>query len=276
MSNYPIKHYRFSGHALGVAALFNQLDEEENLNHVIPTLGSSVLAPTGGYAQASAKDYAYIVEKPRKRTLLSVRKVETAAHGRDFGKRFETEVEADIENLAVVEKLNIGYIRLHFLSTFDSEAKSKTPVVTTKGSRIEGLQLGKVKATVVLDEEPLLYCGDSEQLAGFYKKQTDDYRKKHGWRFDLDSDPEGRCECCRRHKFSLVREIQLSGPEPEKQQISVDGYTIHWKGFGRIVLGEVHIKGNDRRIALVRLAMGCDAGGPGTAGGGQSNGHSSG
>ena len=273
MSNYPSKYFRFSGHALGVAARFTQLDEMENLNHVIPTLGSSVLAPTGGDAQASVKNYAYTVDQPRKRTLLSVRKVETAAHGRDLGVRFETEVEADIEDLRVVEKLNIGYIRLHFLSARGAGPDDAVSAVSTKGSRIEGLQMGNVKAEVILDEEPLLSCGSADQLAEFYNKQKDDYRKANSWRFALDPAAEGKCKCCREHKFSLVREIRLSGPEPEKQKISVDGYTIHWKGFGRIVLGEVHVKGNERRVALVRLAMGCDAGGPGTAGGGASNGH---
>ena len=272
MSNYPSKYFRFSGHALGVAARFTQLDEMENLNHVIPTLGSSVLAPTGGDAQASVKDYAYTVDKPRKRTLLSVRKVETATHGRDLGKRFETEVEADVEELRLVEKLNIGYIHLHFLSKFDSEAENPVSVVTTKGSRIEGLQMGQVKAEVILDEEPLLFSGNSEQLAEFYNKQKDDYRAKNGWRFALDPAAEGKCKCCREHKFSLVREIHLSGPERDLRSITVDGYTIHWKGFGKIILGEVHVKSNDRRIALVRLAMGSDAGGSGTIGSGQSNG----
>jgi hypothetical protein len=272
MSNYPSKYFRFSGHSLGAAALFHQLDEVHNLNHTIPTLGSSVLAPTGGDAQASVKNYAYTVDQPRKRTLLSVRKVETAAHGRDLGVRFETEVEADIEDLRVVEKLNIGYIRLHFLSARGAGPDDAVSAVSTKGSRIEGLQMGNVKAEVILDEEPLLSCGSADQLAEFYNKQKDDYRKANSWRFALDPAPVSTAGHCREHKFSLVREIRLSGPEPEKQKISVDGYTIHWKGFGKIVLGEVHIKSNDRRVTLVRLAMGCDAGGHGTAGGGQSNG----
>jgi|SRR5208283_2106640 len=272
MSNYPSRYFRFSGHSLGVAALFHQLDEEHNLNHVIPTLGASVLAVTGGVAQATVKNYAYTVDHPRKRTLLSVRKVETAAHGRDLGGHYETEVEADIEDLRVVDKLNIGYIRLHFLSARPNEGDDAVSAISTKGSRIEGLQMGNVKAEVILDEEPLLSCGNADQLAEFYNKQTDDYRKANGWRFALEPASEGKCKCCREHKFSLVREIRLSGPEPEKQKISVDGYTIHWKGFGKIVLGEVHVKCHDRRISLVRLAMGCDAGGHGTAGGGQSNG----
>lgn len=267
------KDYLFSGHALGVAAQFHRLDEAQNLNHVIPTLGASVLAPTGGHSRSRVIHYAYTVDQPRKRTLLSVRKIKTAVSGRDLGNRFETEVEADVEAVHVVEKLHIGAIRLHFLSARPAEPDNALPVITTTGSRIEGVQLGAVKAVVVLDEEPLLSCGTAEQLGEFYHKQTDDYRKANGWRFALDASTEGAGASCRQHKFSLVREIHLSGPERDKQPISVDGYTIHWKGFGKIILGEVHVKGNDRRVAMVRLVMGSDAGGSGTAGGGQSNGH---
>jgi hypothetical protein len=54
--------------------------------------------------------------------------------------------------------------------------------------------------------------------------------------------------------------------------MSVDGHTIVWTGFGRIILGEVHVKGHERRLTMVRLAMGSDAGGTGAAGDGQSNG----
>ena len=265
-------HYIFSGSALGVAAQFHRLDEAHNLNHVVPTLGASVLAPTGGLSRSRVAHYAFSVDQPRKRTLLSVRKIKSAVSGRDLGNRLETEVETDIEAVEVVEKLHIGTIRLQFLSARDAQPENAAPTITTTGSRIEGLQLGNVKAVVVLDEEPLIFCGTKEQLGEFYRKQTDDYRKANGWRFALDTTPEGAAGNCRAHTFSLVREIHLSGPEREKQLITVDGYTIHWKGFGKIILGEVHVKGNDRRVTMVRLAMGSNAGGSGTAGSGQSNG----
>ena len=267
MSNYPTDYFKFSASSLGVSALFTQLDGQAGLNHVIPTLAPAVLGPTGGRATGSEKDYAYIVQQPRARTLLSVRPAETVPHGRTGDNQYETEVEADIQELAVVDKLNIAHLHLHFLSTYDP--KNKRSKVSTKGSSIEGVQLGKVTAQVIVDEEPLLFTGNGDQLVEFYNKQSDDYRKKNGWRFKL---AEGAVKCCCEHKFSIVREIILSGPESEKQKISVDGYTIHWKGFGKIVLGEVHVKCNERRLALVRLAMGCDAGGSGTAGGGASNG----
>jgi len=270
-----IPHYNFSGSAVGVAAQFHRLDEAHNLNHVIPTLGASVLAPTGGHSRSRVAHYAFSVDQPRKRTLLSVRKVKSAVSGRDLGNRLETEVETDIEALEVLERLQIGTIRLQFLSARDAQPDSCTATVTTTGSCIEGLQMGAVKAVVVLDEEPLLFCGSKEQLGEFYSKQTDEYRKTNGWRFSMDTTPAGAAGNCRSHTFSLVREIHLSGPEREKQLIGVDGYTIHWKGFGKIILGEVNVKGNDRRVTMVRLAMGSNAGGSGSSGSGQSNGTSS-
>jgi hypothetical protein len=264
--------YTFSGHAVGAAAQFHRLDELDNLNHVVRTLGASVLPATGGLSQVHVPEYSYDVSEPRKRTLLSVRRIETTAAGRDLGSRYETEVEADIESLAVVEKLYIDRVRLHFLSVRDATSEDSEPVVTTNGSRIEGLRLGSVQVNVVLDDEPLLYCGTKNQLTCFYRKQTPQYRRAHSWRFGTDPDAAEIAEHKGHCKWSLVREIALSGPEDEKRLISVDGYTIVWKGFGRIVLGEIMVKEQERRLTMVRLAMGSDAGGSGSVGDGQSNG----
>jgi hypothetical protein len=170
----------------------------------------------------------------------------------------------------VVEKLHIDAVKLHVLSTLrKGEAE---PSVSSKGNRIEGMRLGRVAVKVVLDDEPLHACGSKAQLAEFYKKQSDAYRRDQSFRFHTDTetgelaDPNGHYVC------SLVREIQLEGPEDEKQAMLVDGYTITWKGFGRVILGEVVVKGNNRQVTLVRLAMGSNAGGTGSVGCGQSNG----
>ena len=51
------------------------------------------------------------------------------------------------------------------------------PVVSTAGSQFEGLRLGNVDASIVVDEEPLRYCGSKNQLAGFYRAQTPEYQE---------------------------------------------------------------------------------------------------
>lgn len=255
---------------MGAAAHFHRLDDVENLNYPIPTLAGSVLPVTGGLSRGHISDYSFDVDEPRHRTLLSVRRIDTVASGKEFADRYETEIDAEIESIHVVDKLHIDAMQLHVLSTI--QKGQAEAAVSTKGNRIEGMRLGRVAVTVTMDDEPLCACGTKPQLAEFYKRQSDDYRRDQSWRFLTDpktgelADPYGH------YVFSLVREIRLEGPEDEMQAITVEGYTIRWKGFGRLVLGEVVVKSNNRQLTLVRLAMGSNAGGNGSVGCGQSNG----
>jgi hypothetical protein len=271
MNAAPEERYLYSGHTVGASAQFHRLDDVENLNHRIPALGASVLPVTGGLAVAHAADYSYVVDQPRHRTLLSVRRVDSSAEGREHADRFETEVGAEVESIHVVEKLHVDFVKLHMLSSLK---KGQTePTVSTRGNEIEGMRLGRVKVKLVLDEEPFHSSGSKAQLAGFYKKQTDDYRREHAWRFGTPVDTDRQLASPYGiHTYSLVRDVTLEGPEDEKQSMAVEGYTIRWKGFGRIVLGEVVLRGNSRQVTLVRLAMGSSAGGPGSMGCGQTNG----
>jgi hypothetical protein len=270
MSLEPEQRYLYSGHTVGASAQFHRLDDVENLNHRIPALGASVLPVTGGLSTAHAENYSYIVDHPRRITLLSVRRVDSSAEGREFRDRFETEVGAEVESIRVVEKLHVDFIKYHMLSTLTIGAAE--PVVSTRGNEIEGMRLGRVKVKVVLDEEPLHASGSKAQLAAFYKNQTADYREQQAWRFNTQPGTEILASPNGIHTFSLVREIKLEGPEVEKQSMSVEGYTIRWEGFGRLYIGEVVLRGNSRQVTLVRLAMGSSAGGPGSMGCGQTNG----
>jgi len=257
---------------VGAAAQFHRLDDLENLDHVVPTLGASVLPVTGGLSKGHASHYCFEVDQPRKFTLISVRRIDTFAAGRTLRNRFETEIEAEIEALRVVEKLNVGLVKLHLVTSRDADSENGESKVSTKGCRIEGLQLGGVAAKVVLDEEPIAYSGSRDQLAAFYRKRSAAYRKANAFRFGADPSAAELAEEKGCSKFSLVRKIQLSGKQDPDQPVSVEGYTIIWKGFGKIVLGEVFIKGYDRRITMLRLVMGSGAGGSGSVGDGGSNG----
>jgi hypothetical protein len=270
MSPAPSRRYLYSGHTVGAAAHFHRLDDVENLNYAVPTLGASVLPVTGGLSRGHASNYSFDVDEPRHRTLLSVRRIDSMAHGREFADRFETEIETDIESIHVVEKLHIDSLKMHLLSTLRKDEAH--PTVSSNGSLIEGMRLGRVAVKVVLDDEPLHECGTKEQLAAFYKRQSDDYKRENSWRFHTVAETGELADPHGHYVYSLVREIKLEGPEEEKQDMSVDGYTIVWKGFGRLILGEVVVKGSNRQVTMVRLAMGSNAGGSGSVGCGQSNG----
>jgi hypothetical protein len=264
------KHFLFSGHAVGAAAQFHRLENLENLDHVVPTLGASVLPVTGGLSKGHVSNYCFDVDEPRRRTLVSLRRADTSAAGRTLGDLRETEIDAEIESLRVVEMLHVGFVKLHLLASRDiNKDESK---VSTKGCRIDGLELGRVVAKVVLDEEPVAHCGSWDQLAAFYHKQSAAYRAANAFRFGADPSATELPQVKGRSKFSLVREIRLSGTQNPDQPVTVDGYTIIWEGFGKIVLGEVFVKGCERRITMLRLAMGSEAGGSGSVGDGGSNG----
>ena len=264
------KYYIFSGHAIGVAAQFHRLDDLDNLDHAVPALAASVLPPTGGLSHDERNNFCFAVDKPRKRTLVSVHNAKSTASGKTLPDRWETEVETNVEAVSIVEKLEIGSVRLHMLASRDKN--SEEIKVSTNGSHIEGLQLRGVTAKVILDLDPIACCGTTDHLADYYRKQPVSWRNAHAKRFIADPatgefhQKHGRCT------FSLVDHIELSGPQDSEHLVTVEGYTIHWKGFGRIILGEVHVKGNDRRVTMLRLAMGSDAGGDGSVGSGSSNG----
>jgi len=250
------ERFMFAGHAIGAAAQFHRLDETQDLNHVVPTLGASVLPVTGGRSESHVNPYRFDVDAPRKRCLLAVDGIHSWAEGRSRAGRFETELSIDITGLQVVEKLYIDLIRFHMHT---ARTSAEDPVVTTQGNRIEGMRLGNVEARVTIDDEPLTYAGTDDQLTGYYRNRGQNLARVGDYSLS-----------------SVVREIQLIGSEQDKQPMSVDGNTIVWKGFGRIILGEIHVKGHERRLTMVRLAMGSDAGGSGAAGDGQSNGQATG
>jgi hypothetical protein len=256
--------YMFAGHVIGATARFHRLDDV-SVNEVIPAVGTAALAGTGGRSEARlAQPFRYDVEHPRKRCLLAVDQANAWVEGRDPDGRFETELSVEVGGVHVLEKLHIDSVQLHMLAVRGS--MEGTAAVSTRGSRVEGLRMGNVVAKITLDDELLTYTGSQEQIAAYWGGRDELSWTRHGW----TPDDHGH------HRFSLVSGIELSGPENEKQSITVTGNLIYWKGFGRIILGEVHVKGQERRVTLVRLAMGSDGGGSGTTGSGGSNGQTTG
>jgi hypothetical protein len=262
--------YMFAGHVIGAQARFHRLDDA-SVNEVVPAVGAAALAGTGGRSENRlAQSFRYDVTHPRQRCLLAVEQVNAWVEGRDPDGRFETELSVEVSGVHVLEKLHIDNVRLHMLAArkgMDDDAE-----VSTRGSAVEGLRMGNVTARIIFDDEPLTHTGCKEKLADFWRGRNADYRKQHGWRFYRTPDGNDLADDHGHHRFTLVDRIELSGTQDDEHPVTVTDNLIYWKGFGRIILGEVHVKGQERRVSLVRLAMGSDGGGSGTVGGGGSNG----
>jgi hypothetical protein len=264
------ERFAFSGHAIGVAAHFHRIDDVHDLDHNIPTLGSSAIPIVGGHSRHRVANFCYTASHPRHITLLSAQKVETHARGNCLpNKQFETEIHAVVHSVRFVDKLHVDLVEMHQRSLATEGAGSS---ITTRGSKIEGLRLGNVEVNVELDEEPFATSGTKKELDAFYMRQDDAYRKANCGRFH--TEPGAKSITAHKGKFysSLVKKISLKGPAADLQTMHVEEYSIKWDGFGKIFLGEVIISDQDRRITMIRLKMGSTAGGSGTTGDGHSNG----
>jgi len=256
----PTSPFTFMGRALGAYALFHTLDDVTGLKHEVPNQAESLLAPTGGLVKATAGKQKHTAHHPRTRTLFSLDGASSSADGRTVGSRYETEVSAEIDSIEFVEQLRIGLIKVHMLSTFTPAGigPDKGTKVVTNGTKIEEVWLGNVQAKIELDDEPVKHCGTATEMLGFYPSLTP---------APSEDAKAPAVYCC-----SIVRGITLAGPEKEKAAMTINGYTIVWNGFGKIILGEVRVSGEKRQLTMVRLAMGSSAGGNGSAGDVQSNG----
>jgi hypothetical protein len=249
--------YLFAGHAIGSAARFEGLDGAKNLGHLIPALAASVVPATGGLARSSSRNYAYHADYPRSRVLLSLQHAESIAAAHDVNGRGEVEVAAEVQDATILEKLRLERMRLHFLVHLKPE--DTRLALTTKGNQIEGLRAGGVEITVRIDDELLTHCGTMDQLADFYSGQSAEYRRRFHSRFGAPPEagriaPQGNLLRC-----SLVQEVQLRGAEKDKVNMAVDGNQIIWRGFGKIILGEVLVDCVGPHVTMVRMQMGSDA-----------------
>jgi hypothetical protein len=275
MTEHDEKRFVYHGHAIGVGAHFHRLDTHDGLDLNVPTLGASVLPVTGGKSEATASNFTYAVDQPVTRQLLSVQKIDTKAHGRYESNLYQTDIGTTVEHSTWAERVHFDLLSLNMQTTHNGT--DPAPIILLKDVKIQGLQLGDVMATIELDGEPFSSHGTKEAIEDFWASATAQYRAENAARFPVDPADPTKLILHRGYYYcSVVRKITLSKELPE---MKVEGNTITWDdpndhtvGFGKIILGEILIGSNERRVALARLQMGCPTGGSGTGGEGQSNG----
>ena len=258
----------FSGQAIGVGLHFNHFDNVK-VDHAIPAMGATAIPIVGGASHQKISNQRHTVDHPRHRTVLEVGEVESNSVGRILSDtEFATEIHCIVRALAILEQLYVDNVELHQTSTIVEGSPSE---ILTRTSKIDGLRLGNVRVKVELDNEPFATCGTRRAIEQFYASQSDAYRRENCERFNTPegaptlADHRGRCHA------SVVKKIELEGPDDEKSKIKVDRHSIIWDGFGKIFLGEVIVTDKDRRVTMMRLKMGSSAGGTGGVTDGQTN-----
>ena len=217
------QRFLYRAHAVGLSATF-QKPYVENLC----SLASTALPITGGVASAREVNFKY-------RDILSFCNAETHLVGQETGEPgvHNTLTTTTIEGLNVMNVLMADRVVLRMASKHYMDQTEA--VHTFVGSHIENLRIGGHPVDIKYDAEVLAdWDTFSKAKSGFQKRRPD--------RKDLLE-----------HTLPMSIISTLSVPPG----MASEGNRIDFPEFGSIYLGEVFIKEGQRRITMMRLALGC-------------------
>jgi hypothetical protein len=231
------QRFLYRAHAVGLAATFQKPYVES-----IPALASTALAITGGVAVAREEYFKY-------REILSFCSAETHLVGNAGSEPgvhttlTTTTIEGlNIMNVLMADRIVLRMSSRHFMD--DTEAS-----LTFVGSHIENLRIGG---------HPVDISYDAGVLADWdtFSKARDGFAK----RFPNKKDPGATLP------MSIVSAV--SAPPG----VTAEGNRLDFPEFGSVYLGEVFVKEGQRRITLMRVALGCAVKGDVTIADGDGNG----
>ena len=232
------QRFLYRAHAVGLSASFQKPYVES-----LGSIASTALAITGGVASARETNYKY-------RDILSFSLAETHLIGHETTEQgvHNTLTTTTIEGLNVMNVLMADRIVLRMASRhFMDDAEAAHTFV---GSHIENLRIGGHAVDINYDSSVLAEWDTfSKAKAGFQKRRPD--------RQDLAS-----------HTLPMSIVTAVSAPPG----MVTEGNRIDFPEFGSIYLGEVFIKDGQRRITMMRLALGCPVRGDVTIADGDGNG----
>jgi hypothetical protein len=237
---------------------------EKPFQKVIPTLAPVSLPPVGGFA--TARSEAFNLDE-----IISC----SSAYTRVSGKERATDGSSSILITAVVEGLNILEVvtaqRIVAQISLSISKDGGPAKVSLTGSGFEGLRLagrdGRPSLNVDLhqpaggksgDDSPLTWRDiqragreQADRLINCFKDRRDEdgYRwalKRHGWMTSDSSQTEGGNLLC-----SLVDGFEGAGAD------RACGHIVEIPGFGRIILGELRVRGDSVQLVAIRAELGC-------------------
>ena len=269
------RRYLYSVRAFAAGGTLTQVDPDVAINLPIPTIAPTELPLAGGISEATAGQYFLrgrdanldAVPAARRtalldRTLFSVGSAhclsqsdpETAAGPAG------SQILSEVAGFAMDGGLSIEHLRLALRST--QETQNPYPSFSLIGTELSGLRLGDSNVTVTLDLDTLnRYAALNELDAAL--RENRDLRERLSSRFVIDPGTGGLYRNAAGEAAGSILE-SVSGLPPGA---TLDGYTINWPNFGKIVLGEVFMSPTVWRATLVQVIHSYVAAGGGSAGG---------
>ena len=138
----------------------------------------------------------------------------------------------------------------------------RQPQLTFLSNYITGLRIGGHELTVTLDLDPFNRYPTFEEFETAFKNDAG-LRRELAPRFVIDPATGGLY----RNSSGYVVGSLLKSVSGLPSNARLNGWTIEWEGFGRLVLGEVFMAPQLRRATLVRIVHSDGDAGSGCTGG---------
>lgn len=254
--------YIYRGDAFGVSARFDHPNKV-----TVPTQAQAILAPTGGEAFSSVRNYNF------NDAVVFDEAIARAVGSRDPDGSYHTDVTSTIRNLRFLQ-VHADFINMRIVSVRRPDKRNKGLIpendVTFPGAKIDGLVIAGHRVDITIDETPSKFptyealhkafpkrgftygCGT---LAGTHKHDT------------IVAKIDGIEPLSKAESKLLMKDpdAQLSGLRYYRNVVLVPE-------FGKIFVGELLIERGIRRLNMLRIELGCGTGGGGSAGGGTGDG----
>jgi hypothetical protein len=263
------RRFVFRGNAV---AFGGRIVRPEDVVFEVP--GASALPVTGGRSTSR-------ISRTRFKEFLSFESATTFAEGlfddlrqaraltyrrvREDALRTATRVHAEVRGLKVGHDQRLTVDRLSAELRSQSPTAAGEPPITIGDLAIEGLSIDGYPISVELERSLFRRYDTHAKLLS--AADQPDFVKRFGHHFFMMTDVPGAPApgpgrlVPRRESIyaTVVKRIAWRGRQNPRARI--DHHSIVVKNFGRIFLGELIISSNSRRLTLMRLELGSDAGG---------------
>jgi hypothetical protein len=180
-----------------------------------------------------------------------------------------TRVQAEIRKLVVGSKQRLTVERLAAELRAKSPEGSGEPRITLGDVMVEGVVIDGFKLRVEIERGVFQRYDTHAKL--LTAADDPDFVRRSGKHLFMTTNFEGRpappsgrlVPGCETIYATIVRTIDWDGPPDPAAQI--DHHSVVVKDFGRIFFGEILITSTSRRLTMMRLELGSDAGGTASA-----------
>jgi hypothetical protein len=268
---HPRRHV-FHGHASGVSAHIRRPEKQ-----LLPVQGSVSLPVTGGLAESNLG--------PNKLDKwVSFDSISTSAHG-DYADAEQgvattrgevafdaaptvTRVRAAVHGLAILGRVKVAHAAIGL--TAHSAVGREQPVIRPEGNVLDGVSIDGFRLAITLAEDFYRECDTKDKLA---KRHAAGLPPREGRMFLPATSGVDRAnglpEANGTVKCSIVQEIHWDGPA--HPTATIHDHVVEVPDFGKIYFGEMFIKGDSRRLTMVRFQLGSPDGGEVAAAEGETN-----